>query len=54
VCSSDLRIQPQFNVFNLLNSGAILGFNNTYGPNWLNPTARLAGRMFKIGAQVDW
>jgi hypothetical protein len=48
------RIQPQFNVFNLLNSGAILGFNNTYGPNWLNPTARLAGRMFKIGAQVDW
>jgi hypothetical protein len=41
-------------VFNLLNSGAILGFNNTYGPNWLNPTARLAGRMFKFGVQVDW
>jgi hypothetical protein len=48
------RIQPQFNVFNLLNSGAILGFNNTYGPNWQNPTARLAGRMFKFGAQLDW
>jgi hypothetical protein len=48
------RVQPQFNVFNLLNSGAILGFNNTYGPNWLNPTARLAGRMFKFGLQVDW
>jgi hypothetical protein len=48
------KIQPQFNVFNLLNSGAILGFNNTFGPNWLNPTARLAGRMFKFGAQIDW
>jgi hypothetical protein len=48
------RVQPQFNVFNLLNSGAILGFNNTYGPNWQNPTARLAGRMFKFGLQVDW
>src|SRR5262249_25649738 len=43
------KIQPQVNVFNLLNSGAILGFNNTFGPNWLNPTARLAGRMLKFG-----
>jgi len=48
------RMQPQFNVYNLLNSGAILGFNNTYGPNWQNPTARLAGRMFKFGLQIDW
>jgi hypothetical protein len=48
------RVQPQFNVYNLLNSGAILGFNNTYGPNWQNPTARLAGRMVKFGLQIDW
>jgi hypothetical protein len=48
------RVQPQFNVFNLLNSGAILGFNNTYGPNWQNPTASEVGRMFKFGVQVDW
>jgi hypothetical protein len=48
------RVQPQFNVFNLLNSGAILGFNNTYGPNWQNPTASEVGRMFKLGVQVDW
>jgi hypothetical protein len=48
------RVQPQFNVFNLLNSGAILGFNNTYGPNWQNPTATEVGRMFKFGLQVDW
>jgi hypothetical protein len=48
------RIQPQFNVFNLFNSGAILGYNITYGPNWLNPTARLAGRMVKFGVQIDW
>jgi hypothetical protein len=48
------RIQPQFNVFNLLNSGPILGYNNTYGANWQNPTSRLVGRMFKFGAQIDW
>jgi hypothetical protein len=48
------RIQPQFNVYNLLNAGPILGYNNTYGPNWQNPTARLVGRMFKFGAQIDW
>jgi hypothetical protein len=51
---STRRVQPQFDVFNLLNSGAILGYNITYGSNWLNPTARLAGRMFKFGLQLDW
>jgi hypothetical protein len=48
------RIQPQFNVFNLLNAGPVLGYNNTYGPLWQNPTAVLLGRMFKFGLQVDW
>lgn len=48
------RIQPQFNVYNLLNAGSTLGYNTTYGANWLNPTSILVGRMFKFGAQVDW
>jgi hypothetical protein len=47
------RIQPQFNVYNLLNAGPVLGYNNTYGPNWQNPTAALVGRMLKFGAQFD-
>jgi hypothetical protein len=51
---SGLRIQPQFNVYNLFNAGPVLGYNTTYGPNWQNPTAVLLGRMFKFGAQVDW
>ena len=41
-------------MFNLLNSGAILGYNLTYGPNWQNPTASEVGRMFKFGLQVDF
>jgi hypothetical protein len=48
------RLQGQFNVYNLLNVGPILGVNTTYGANWLTPTATLVGRMFKFGAQVDW
>jgi hypothetical protein len=48
------RLQGQFNVYNLLNVGPILGVNTTYGANWLAPTATLVGRMFKFGAQVDW
>jgi hypothetical protein len=49
-----LRVQPQFAIYNLLNAGPILGYNNTFGPNWLNSTSSLIGRMFKFGTQVDW
>jgi len=48
------RLQPQLNVYNLLNSGAILGYNNTFGPKWQSPTATEVGRMFKFGVQVDF
>lgn len=48
------RIQPQVNVFNLFNAGPVLGYNTTYGPNWLNSTSTLIGRMVKFGAQLDF
>ena len=49
-----LRTQAQFDLYNLFNSGAILGVNNTYGATWRRPTSVLAGRLMKFGLQMDW
>jgi hypothetical protein len=49
-----VRAQGQFDVFNLLNVSAALLRNNTYGQLWQQPTAVLAGRLFKFGAQFDF
>jgi hypothetical protein len=48
------RIQASVDLFNVLNSSAILGLNTTYGTSWLSPTQILQGRLVKIGAQVDF
>ena len=48
------RIQASVDLFNVLNSSAILGLNTTYGTSWLSPTQILQGRLIKIGAQVDF
>ena len=49
-----LRVQGQFDVYNLFNSSAVLAENGTYGSSWLRPSSILAARLFKFGAQVDW
>jgi hypothetical protein len=48
------RIAASMDVYNLLNSSAILTVNNTVGPNWQSPTSILQGRLIKFGAQVDF
>jgi hypothetical protein len=48
------RIQPQLDLYNLFNSNAVYGQNNTYGTAWLRPTQVLVGRMIKFGVQVDF
>ena len=48
------RIQASVDVFNLLNSSAILSQNNTFGPSWQSPTQILQGRLVKFGVQVDF
>jgi hypothetical protein len=48
------HVTPHVAVYNALNAGPFLGYNNTYGPNWQNPTSSLIGRMFKFGVLVDW
>jgi len=41
-------------MFNLLNVSPALLRNNTYGQLWQQPTAILAGRLFKFGLQLDF
>jgi carboxypeptidase family protein len=48
------RIQVSLDMFNVLNSSAILAQNNTFGTAWLSPTQILQGRLAKIGMQVDF
>jgi hypothetical protein len=48
------RIQAMMDVYNLLNSSAVLTQNDTVGPNWRTPTSILQGRLIKFGAQLDF
>jgi hypothetical protein len=48
------RIQTSMDIFNLLNSSAILAQNNTYGNAWQSPTQILQGRLIKFGAQFEF
>jgi hypothetical protein len=48
------RLSASMDLYNLLNSSAILTLNNTVGPNWRSPTSILQGRLIKFGAQVDF
>ncbi|HXD75855.1 MAG TPA: TonB-dependent receptor [Vicinamibacterales bacterium] len=44
-------------MYNALNSSAILTYNNTYagpGGTWLQPNSILTGRMTRISAEVSW
>ena len=48
------RIAASLDVYNLLNSSAVLTQNNTVGPLWRSPTNILQGRLIKFGAQFDF
>lgn len=49
-----LRVQPQVDLYNLLNDNAVYGQTNTYGSAWLRPTQVLLGRMLKGGVQIEF
>jgi hypothetical protein len=49
-----LRLTGNLDISNVLNGSAVTSQNNTYGPNWLVPSAIQFGRFVKLGAQVDF
>ena len=50
------RTNVGIDIFNLINSNAILTYNQTFTPGgaWLAPQAVLSPRFFKISAQIDF
>lgn len=49
-----VRLEPYLDLFNAFNAPAVLSRNETYGPNWLKPTAIYPGRLFQMGLQMDF
>ncbi|MBI3494285.1 MAG: hypothetical protein HY047_21260 [Acidobacteria bacterium] len=48
------RIQASLDLFNVLNSSAVLALNTTFGASWQWPTQILQGRLMKLGVQIDF
>jgi hypothetical protein len=49
-----IRIRGLLDIGNLLNASTVLLQNNTYGPNWQQPTFIMPGRLIKPAVQVDF
>jgi hypothetical protein len=49
-----MRTLIALDLFNVLNSAAVLTYNQTFGPAWLTPTSVLAARFAKISAQINF
>jgi hypothetical protein len=48
------RLMASVDLYNVFNASPILDLNSRYGPNWLQPTVILPGRLFKFGVQLDF
>jgi hypothetical protein len=49
-----VRLQGMFDIYNLFNANTVLSQVTRVGPNYLQPTQILAGRLLKFGAQLDF
>jgi hypothetical protein len=49
-----VRTLIALDLFNVLNSAAVLTYNQTVGPAWLTPTSVLAARFAKISVQIKF
>ena len=50
------RVNVGLDVYNLLNSAAVLSYNQAFIPNgrWLTPTSVMTARFAKVSAQIDF
>jgi hypothetical protein len=49
-----VRMEPQLDIFNLLNANQVLVMTTRYGAAWQNANSILAPRVFKMGVQVGF
>jgi hypothetical protein len=48
------RLQANFDLYNLFNANQVLGANNTFGPQWRQPTLILNGRLVQFSGRLDF
>jgi hypothetical protein len=49
-----MRVEPQFNLYNLGNANDVVSQTTRYGGSWQNVTGVLPPRMVKLGVQIDF
>jgi hypothetical protein len=49
-----VRVQGNFDLYNLLNVSDVLNMNRRYGTQWLNVVQIMGGRLLKFSAQLDF
>jgi hypothetical protein len=49
-----MRVEPQFNIYNMTNANDVVSQTTRYGMAWQNVTGVLPPRMVKLGVQVDF
>jgi hypothetical protein len=48
------RLNIALDIYNLLNTSAVESYQQTFGPQWLSPTAIIPARFAKVGLQFDF
>ena len=48
------RLQANLDIFNILNANSVLEVNNTFGPQWRQPSRILDPRMVQLSARVEF
>ena len=48
------RIQPQLDIYNLLNDNAVISYQGTFGGSWQRPTSILPGRLVRLGVDIKF
>ena len=51
---SGARLDVNLDMFNALNSAAILAVNSAFGPQWRRPTTILTGRLIELSGRVNF
>ena len=48
------RIQPQLDIYNLLNDNAVISYVGSFGGAWQRPRSILPARMFRLGVDIKF
>ena len=49
-----VKLQGNFDLYNVFNANYSLTYNTTYGPDWQKPQTILLARMVKLGVNINF